>query len=241
MKNFLNRIDKINEDIESINESIDNLLSEQFNPWGFLIRRGIYKYFFGDDDKDKDKEKKSQAEIKKKYDEWMDSEEKEEGIDDLVDDIKDVSNEKDKKTTEEFRQMLIDIAKQQKEILQNALNKPVFDKITIEFNDPIKFDLRRGENKGKELTLEKRKTYDVFMVDDSKEKNKIYFSYKDWLKDYSIMFLIEIKNPEKNKKYDRVTIYLVYVNENFLRDQEIKIIEEKILTHQAMVEIKSLK
>ena len=51
---------------------------------------------------------------------------------------------------------------------------------------------------------------------------------------------MEIKNPELGEKYDRVSIYVVYVNDNFLRDQKVNIIEEKILTHRAMVEIKSL-
>ena len=242
MKNLLNKLEKINEEIESINESIDNLLSEQFNPWGFIIRRLAIDKIFGDDeDKEGLSKKEKEEELKKSYEEWLESDEKEEDIDDLVDDIKDISNEKDEKTTEEFRKMLTDIAKQQKEILQNALAKKGFDKLTVNFNDPIEFELRRGSGKGEKLTLEKTKTYDVFMVDDTKAKNKIYFSYKDWLKKYSIMFMMEIKNPELGEKYDRVSIYIVYVNENFLRDQQVKVIEEKILTHRAMVEIKSIK
>ena len=36
------------------------------------------------------------------------------------------------------------------------------------------------------------------------------------------------------------TISIVYVNENFLKDKEIKFLDEKVLTHRAMVEIKSV-
>jgi hypothetical protein len=241
MKNLLNKIDKINGDIDSINESIDNLLSEQFNPWAFIVRRLALNKIFGDDEEEEGLSKKEKEDkLKKSYDDWLDSDEKENDIEELVDDIKDISNEKDNEVTEEFREMLISLAKQQKEILQQALSKKGFDKLTVRFNEPIEFELRRGEGKGEKLKLEKTKSYDVFMVDDTKTKNKIYFSYKDWLKKYSIMFLMEIKNPELGEKYDRVSIYVVYVNDNFLRDQKVKIIEEKILTHRAMVEIKSL-
>jgi hypothetical protein len=164
---------------------------------------------------------------------------KEDDIEEIIDDIKDISNEKDNKTVEEFREMLMNIAKLQKKILEDVLNKKSIDKITVEFNSPIEFELKRGEYTGEKLRLEKTKTYDVFMVDDKKEESKIYFTYKNWLKKYSIMFLMEIKNPKPNKKYSRVSISIVYVNENFLRDKEVKILDEKVLTHRSMVEIKS--
>lgn len=241
MKNLLDKIEDINEDIENINETINNLLLEQFNPLEWLIRRKIIKKVFGGEEKEEvDKSEKEREErLKKSYEEWEKSDKKEDDIEEIIDDIKDISNEKDKKTVDEFREMLTDIAEMQKKILEDALNKKGIDKITVEFNSPIEFELKRGKYKGEKLRLEKTKTYDVFMVDDKQTKNKIYFTYKNWLKKYSIMFLMEVKEPKPNKKFNNVSISIVYVNENFLRDKEVKILDEKILTHRSMVEIKS--
>jgi uncharacterized protein YoxC len=240
MKNLLDKIEDINEDIQSINETIDNLLTEVFNPLTWVVKRLVINKLLGDDDDDEDLSKKEKEDkLKKSYEKW--SEEKSENdIDDLVDDIKDISNETDQDVTDKFREMLIDIAKDQKKMLEGILSKKGLDKITVKFNDPIDFKLKRGDYKGKELRLESTKTYDIFMVNDKPRKSKIYFTYKDWVKKYSIMFLMEIKDPKPNEKYSRVTISIVYLNENFLRDQEIKIIEEKVLTHRALVEIKTL-
>jgi len=242
MKNLLEKIEDINEDIENINETINKLLIEQFNPLTWILRRKIIKKIFGDDEEEIDvdkSEKEREERLKKSYEEWEKSDKKEDDIEEIIDDIKDISNEKDNKTVEEFREMLMNIAKLQKKILEDVLNKKSIDKITVEFNSPIEFELKRGEYTGEKLRLEKTKTYDVFMVDDKKEESKIYFTYKNWLKKYSIMFLMEIKNPKPNKKYSRVSISIVYVNENFLRDKEVKILDEKVLTHRSMVEIKS--
>ena len=242
MKNLLEKIEDINEDIENINETINNLLLEQFDPLTWILRRKIIKKIFGDDEEEIDvdkSEKEREERLKKSYEEWEKSDKKEDDIEEIIDDIKDISNEKDEKTVEEFREMLTDIAEMQKKILEDALNKKGIDKITVEFNSPIEFELKRGKYKGEKLRLEKTKTYDVFMVDDKKTKNKIYFTYKDWLKKYSIMFLMEVKEPKPNKKFNKVSISIVYVNENFLRDKEVKILDEKVLTHRAMVEIKS--
>jgi hypothetical protein len=241
MKNLLDKIEDINKDIERINESIDNLLSEQINPLEWLLRRKLIKKVFGGDDEEEvDKsETEKEERLKRSYEEWEQSEKKEDDIEEIVDDIKDISNEKDEETVEEFRKMLTDIAEKQKKILEDALNKKGIDKITVEFNSPIEFELKRGDYKGEKLRLEKTKTYDVFMLDNKKTKNSIYFTYKNWLKKYSILFLMKINDPKPNKKYSNVSISIVYVNENFLRDKEVKILDEKILTHRAMVEIKS--
>lgn len=242
MKNLLEKIEDINEDIENINETINSLLLEQFNPITWLLRRKIIKKVFGDDEEEIDvdkSEKEKEDRLKKSYEEWEKSDKKEDDLEDIIDDIKDISNEEDEKTVEEFRNMLTDIAEKQKKILEDALNKKGIDKITVEFNSPIEFELKRGKHKGEKLRLEKTKTYDVFMVDDKKTKNKIYFTYKNWLKKYSILFLMDVKDPKPNKKFSKVSISIVYVNENFLRDKEVKILDEKVLTHRAMVEIKS--
>lgn len=239
MKNLLDKIDDINHDIEEINETI-NILTEQFNLIPWLLRRKIIKKVFGGDEEEEGLDKdEAEERLKKSYEDWEDSGKKEEDIEDIVDDIKDISNEDNEKVVEEFKEMLTKIANKQKEILEDALNKKGINKITVSFNNPIEFEIRRGNYKGEKLKLEKTKTYDVFMVDDRTKKNKIYFEYKDWLKKYSIMFMMSIKDPKKNEKYSKVSIYVVYVNDNFLRDQEVKIIDEKVLTHRAMVEIKS--
>ena len=240
MKNFLEKIEDINKEIDIINESINNLLLEQPNPIGWLLRKKIIKKIFGDDELKVDKSDEEKEErLKRSYEEWEKSDKKEEDIDDIVDDIKDISNDEDPEKTEEFRTMLKNIVDQQKKILEDVLNKKNINRITVEFNAPIEFELKMGKYKGEKLRLEKRKTYDVFMENDGESKNKIYLTYKDWLKKYSILFSIEIKNPEPNKKYSNVTVSLVYVNENFLRDKKIKILDEKILTHKSMIEIKS--
>ena len=243
MKNFLDKIEDINKDIKNINETIDGLLlSEQFNPLslGFWGRRKLIDAIFGGDDEDVKDNQEKEERLKKSYEAWEESGKKEGDIEDIIDDVKDISNETDGKIVDDFRKMLTDIAKKQKEIIEDALKKKGFDKITVKFNNPIDFTLKRGEHKGEELKLEKTKTYEVFMVDDKKKKNRIYFTYKDWLRKYSILFLMEIKNPKSNEKFSNVTISIVYVNENFLKDKEIKFLDEKVLTHRAMVEIKSV-
>jgi hypothetical protein len=241
MKNLLDKIDDINKDIININETIDNLLSEQFDPLSFFTRRKLVDLIFGKDDEEIDVgEKEKEERLKNSYESWAEGDKKEEDIEDIIDEFKDISNEDDGKVVEDFRKMLFDIAEEQKKILEDAIKKKGFDKITVKFNNPIEFKLKRGEYEGEELKLEKTKTYDVFMVDDKNKKNKIYFTYKNWLKKYSIMFLMEIKNPKSNEKFSNVTISIVYVNENFLRDKQIKFLDEKVLTHRAMVEIKSV-
>ena len=54
------------------------------------------------------------------------------------------------------------------------------------------------------------------------------------------MFAMTIKNPKPGEKYDNITISIVYVNENLIKDKSIKIIDEKVLTHRAKVEIKDV-
>lgn len=237
MKNLLDKVDNINKDIEKINESIETLLLEQsFRPFAqFLFRKWAKDKIFGGDDSKVDEKK-----VKKKFDDWLDSDEKVDDINDIVDDIKDISNEDDEEKIKEFREMLEKIADKQKELLEDIVNKKGIDKITVEFNKPIEFELIRGKNKGKKLRLEKTKTYEVFMV----EGNKIYFNYKNrnenWLRKYSILFSIKIKNPKPGGQYDGVTVSIVYVNDNLIEDKDIKIYSEKVLTHRGMVEIKKL-
>jgi len=242
MKNLLDKIEDINKDIDNINESIDDLLVEQasiLRPFGqWLLRSWIKGKVFSDDEEKNDKE------VEKKYDDFLKSDEKEKEIDDVVDQVKELSDDTDPKAVEEFREMLNKIADKQKELLQDLINKKGFEKITVEFNKPIEFTLKRGDNSGKELKLEKTKTYDVFMVEKNGRKTKIYFNYKtrgsNWLRKYGILFAIEIKNAKPGQQYDRVTVSLIYVNENLIRNNEIKIVDDKVLTHRGMVEIKNI-
>lgn len=244
MKNLLDKIENINNDIEEINESIESLLLVEsvgivrpFAQW--LFRKWLKNKIFDGEDTKEDKKK-----IKNKFDDWLDSDEKFDDINDVVDDIKDISDEDDEKKVKEFREMLEKIADKQKELLEDIINKKGIDKITVGFNKPIEFELIRGKNKGKELRLEKTKTYEVFMVEGERKKKKIYFNYKtrkeNWLRKYSILFSIEIREPNPGKKYDGVTVSIAYVNENLIKDKTIKILTEKVLTHKGMVEIKKL-
>lgn len=245
MKNLLDKIEDINKDIGEINESIDKLLlneqlSQLARPFAqWLFRKWAKDKIFGDDESDVDEKK-----VKKKVDDWVKSDDKDRDIDDIVDKVKEISDEEDEKKVKEFREMLEKIADKQEELLQSIIDKKGIDKITVEFNKPIEFELIRGEDKGKKLRLEKTKTYDVFMVEGKGKSKKIYFNYKtkneDWLRKYSILFVINIKNPKPGGQYDGVTVSIAYVNKNLIKDRNIKILTEKVLTHRGMVEIKKL-
>ena len=145
MKNFLDKIEDINKDIKNINETIDGLLlSEQFNPLslGFWGRRKLIDAIFGGDDEDVKDNQEKEERLKKSYEAWEESGKKEGDIEDIIDDVKDISNETDGKIVDDFRKILTDIAKKQKEIIEDALKKKGFNKITVKFNNPIDFTLK---------------------------------------------------------------------------------------------------
>jgi hypothetical protein len=235
---LLNKLEQINEDIEGINKTISNLLSEQTaNPLiNWWLRRKIRKSLTPDLNND---DSFSDA-----WDKWDDSDKKETDITDTISDIKDkVGLNKDKE--DELREMLQNIVNKQKKLVDELSLGEDFETIRVTFNNPIEFEIKFGKQKGKELKLEGTKSFDVYNVKKKGKSKIIYFNYEtnkeNWLKDYNILFTIEIKNPEPNRKYERVSIKIVYVDDTALRNGEIEIIEEKILTHRAKIEIKSLK
>jgi len=235
---LLNKLEQINEDIEGINKTISNLLSEQTaNPLiNWWLRRKIRKSLTPDLNND---DSFSDA-----WDKWDDSDKKETDITDTISDIKDkVGLDKDKE--DELREMLQNIVNKQKKLVDELSLGEDFETIRVTFNNPIEFEIKHGKQKGKELKLEGTKSFDVYNVKKKGKSKIIYFNYEtnkeNWLKDYNILFTIEIKDPEPNRKYERVSIKIVYVDDTALRNGEIEIIEEKILTHRAKIEIKSLK
>ena len=234
---LLNKLEQINEDIEGINKTISNLLSEQtVNPFiNWWLRRKIRKSLTPDLNND---DSFSDA-----WDKWDDSDKKETDIDDTISDIKDkVGLNKDKE--DELREMLQNIVNKQKNLVDQLSLGEDFETIRVTFNNPIEFEIKYGKEKGKELKLEGTKSFDVYNVKKKGLKKIIYFNYEtnkeNWLKDYNILFTIEIKNPEPNRKYERVSIKIVYVDDTALRNGEIEIVDEKILTHRSKIEIKSL-
>lgn len=245
---LLNKIEKINEDIDNLNETINNLLIEQSpNPIiNFLWRRKLRKFFFGDDEEEDDESLRDKFDkFEDEVDEWSESGQKEQDIEDTIDDVKEKTGLDDKEKEEEFRQMLNDIADKQKELIDSLIRTKGFDEIRVSFGQPIEFDIRYGKSKGEELKLEGGKKFDVYDVVKKFGKTTIYFNYKtkkeNWLKDKNIMFSLTMKDPKTDHKYDSTTIKIVYVEDTALRSGEIKIIDEKVLTHRAKVEIKSFK
>ena len=235
---LLNKLERINEDIEGINKTISSLLSEQTaNPLiNWWLRRKIRKSLTPDLNND---DSFSDA-----WDKWDDSDKKETDITDTISDIKDkVGLNKDKE--DELREMLQNIINKQKKLVDELSLGEDFESIRVTFNNPIEFEIKFGTQKGKELKLEGTKSFDVYNVKKKGKSKIIYFNYEtnkeNWLKDYNILFTIEIKDPEPNRKYERVSIKIVYVDDTALRNGEIEIIEEKILTHRSKIEIKSLK
>lgn len=235
---LLNKLERINEDIEGINKTISSLLSEQTaNPLiNWWLRRKIRKSLTPDLNND---DSFSDA-----WDKWDDSDKKETDITDTISDIKDkVGLNKDKE--DELREMLQNIINKQKKLVDELSLGEDFESIRVTFNNPIEFEIKFGVQKGKELKLEGTKSFDVYNVKKKGKSKIIYFNYEtnkeNWLKDYNILFTIEIKDPEPNRKYERVSIKIVYVDDTALRNGEIEIIEEKILTHRSKIEIKSLK
>ena len=130
--------------------------------------------------------------------------------------------------------------------LVNKYNKTGYATITITFNDPIPFKIKRGTAKGKELRLEKTKRYDIYQI--SKEKDefnkkgdyKIYFTYEEWLKEYGIMFSLLQENIVKDTKKGDTTINVVYVDTS-AGEGDFRIISEQILTKRAVIEIDDVK
>ena len=236
---LLNNIEKINEDIVSINKDIIKLLNEQVrtgNPiLDFFIRRKIRDIVIPDLDKDKDK-------LSKEVKDWLDSDEK--NVDDVVDEIKDNLGVEEEGSEEELKKMIEDIIDQQEKLIRDLQNDSEFNTIRINFTNPVEFDVRKGKSKGKKLKLEGQKSFDVYSVEKKRSKTKIYFNYEtrkqNWLRDYNILFSIQLKNPEPNEDYGNVRVDIAYVDDSSLRSGDIKIIDEKILTKRALIKIKRL-
>ncbi len=238
---LLNNIEKINEDILSINKDINKLLSEQVrtgNPiLDFFIRRKIRDIVIPDLDKDKDK-------LSKEVKDWLDSDKKEKNVDDVVDEIKDNLGIEKKGTEEELKKMIEDIVDKQEKLIRDLQNDSKFNTIRIDFTNPVEFDVRKGKSQGKKLKLEGQKSFDVYSVEKKGSKTKIYFNYEtkkqNWLRDNNILFSILIKNPEPGEDYSNVKVDIAYVDDSSLRSGDIKIIDEKILTKRALIKIKRL-
>ena len=243
---LLNNIDKHNDQINEINNSIDSLLTE----WAPLVRlarwwasRKLRKKVFGGEDEEVNDEKRDRAKklLKKRMD---DDKLKSKDVNDIIDDVQKLTGT-DEEANEELRKILEKVIEAQESLIDEMMNKKSISNITVSFSEPVVFKLKRGKEEGKELRLEGTKTYDVFNIEKVGRKNKVYFLYKtrtqNWLKEYSIMFSMKLKSLEKGKKQDRVTIDIVYMNETLAKNFNYKVLEEKPLTHRAMVEIKSSK
>ena len=239
---LLNKIDKINEDITLLQEDIDKLLIEQSpNPYINIIARFLARKKIKDiisPDKKKDKE-----EIAKDVDDWVNSDKKDKDVNDIVDDVKEKLGV-EKKGEEEVRKMIEDIIAKQEKLVNDLKKDPDFNRIKIKFSQPIEFDVRKGKGKGKKLKLEGNKFFDIYEIKEKGDKSTIYFNYEtkkqNWLRSYNVLFTATIKKPQSNKDYGSVTIKIVYIDDSALRSGEIKIIDEKILTHRANITIKSL-
>tara|TARA_Y100000310_G_C20685615_1_gene818742 strand:- start:1147 stop:1887 length:741 start_codon:yes stop_codon:yes gene_type:complete len=242
---LLNNIDKHNSTIQEISDEVDSLLITEGLPiLGQLARwwfsRKAREAVFGDgEEKDEEAVKKARKKLKKRIE---DEKLRTKDVDNVVDDIQQLTGT-DKEANEELRALLHDIVKKQEAIVDDILDKDTLRNITVSFSEPVNFTLKRGKEEGKELRLEGTKTYEVFNVEKKLRGYKIYFIYKtrsiNWLRQYSIMFSMKLKSIKTGVKQDGVTVNIAYVNETLAKDYNYKIIEEKPLTHRAMVEIKS--
>ena len=110
--------------------------------------------------------------------------------------------------------------------LAKKYNKESFGSIIITFNAPIPFTIKRGEDKGTKLTLEKTKKYDIYNINKEKDKYnkkgyyKIYFTYKEWLKEYDIMFSLLQENIIKDVRKGDTVVYASLVATKEWRDNE---------------------
>ena len=120
----------------------------------------------------------------------------------------------------------------------NKYKKGNIGEITISFNKPIEFTLKRGKNKGEKLKLEKTKEYDVYEIQKEKKHYKIYFTYKEWMRENNIIFSLELDDLVKDEKIGGTTINIVYIEQRGKDD--FKIISEKPLTHKAVIEIENI-
>lgn len=243
---LLDNIDKHNKQINEINNSI-NLLLTEWAPFYSLARwlamRTVRKKIFGSDDQEIEDNKENRDRAKRLLKKRMEDDKlKAKDIGDIIDDVSELTGS-DEESNEELRKIIEKVIDAQESLVDDMMGKKDIKKITVKFSKPVVFKLKRGEKEGKELKLEGTKTYEVFNVEKIGKKYKIFFIYKtrseNWLKKYSIMFSMKIKSLEKGEKHDGVTIDIVYMNEVLARDYNYKVIEEKPLTHRAMVEIKS--
>tara|TARA_R110000824_G_scaffold179103_8_gene359169 strand:+ start:3393 stop:4139 length:747 start_codon:yes stop_codon:yes gene_type:complete len=246
---LLDNIDKHNNQISEINKSIDSLLLTEWAPLAALARwwvsRKLRKKVFGNEEEmedNKENREKAKKLLKKRLD---DEKLKAKDVDDIVDDVQNLTGS-DENANEELRRIIEKVIESQEALVADMMGEgKKINNITVRFSEPVVFKLKRGKQEGKELRLEGTKSYDVFNVEKVGKKHKVYFLYKtrtqNWLKEYSIMFSMKLKSLEKGKKQDRVTIDIVYMNEVLAKNYNYKVVEEKPLTHRAMVEIKSSK
>ena len=120
---LLEKIEKINSDINSLNKIIDGLINEQTtgNPvLDFLFRRKIRKWLMPDDE-DGRSFRDGRSSLEDELSDWSDSGNKEGDIDDTIDDVKEKLGLDDKEKEEELRKMLMDIADKQEKLLDSLL------------------------------------------------------------------------------------------------------------------------
>lgn len=243
--------------VSEINNIVDNIIEgksikEQINPYtvvkgGWELGKTIVKSPIGryllrkgveDIEKDIEDDKVDTKDIKK---------------DDVVtqDDVEKVIEKDTEEETpdgsafKEIEKDLEKLAKKQLELFQKY-NKKGYGQIKIGFNSPLKFKLKRGDEKGEELRLEKTKVYDIYEITQKKDEfnpkgdYKILFTYKGWLREYGIMFSILQKELIKSstKKGDN-QVNIVYVEKN--RNGSFRIIDEQVLTKRAVIEIEDIK
>ena len=243
--------------VSEINNIVDNIIEgksikEQINPstvirgaWELgktIVKSPVGRYLLrtaGDDiKKDIDDDEVDTKDIKKDdvvtkddVDKVLDKDTEEETTDDSA--LADIEKDLEK------------LAQKQLEILQKYSRKG-YGQIKISFNSPVKFKLKRGTDKGEELKLEKTKIYDIYEITQKKDEfnpkgdYKIYFTYKGWLRDYGIMFVILQKELVKSstKKGDN-QVNIVYVDKK--RDGSYRTIDEQVLTKRAVIEIEDIK
>ena len=243
---LLEKIDNQEKMVSEMNQMInslideDNILTENIifnNPIGRFLLRKLGQKLISD--------------IRDEKVDTQDTEEKDvvkpEDVKDVIDKAKDMMSAPEEKSDrlDKITKDLDDLVDKQIALIKK-FNKKGFAKIIITFNDPIEFKLKRGPEKGKDLKLERTKKYDVYEI--SKEKTKfnragdykIYFTYKQWLRDYDIMFSLIQKDIVKDVKKGETTISIVYVDRT-RGEGNYRMISEEILTKRAVIEIEDFK
>ena len=243
---LLEKIDAQEKMVSEMNHMINSLIDEDKrlteniilnNPIGrFLLRKFAKDLIFDIRDEKVDTKDAEEKDVVKPED-----------VEDVID-----KGEDDEVTPPDSGAKLDKISKDLNNLVDKQIalikkfNKKGFATIIINFNDPIEFKLKRGPEKGKDLKLERTKKYDVYEI--SKEKTKfnragdykIYFTYKQWLRDYDIMFSLIQKDIVKDVKKGETTISIVYVDRT-RGEGNYRMISEEILTKRAVIEIEDVK